>query len=129
MLSIGLNRAVDLLSRAQPGKTKGKSLGAHPADGKPVLLKAGRYGAYVEHGRLRATLPAGTDTETLDIERATALLAEKAGKATPQGNSKSQGKSKSGAGQKDRKRTKQTKPTGAAKAPARQRPAKSSTRS
>ncbi len=129
VLSIGLNRAVDLLSRAQPGKTKGKSLGAHPADGKPVLLKAGRYGAYVEHGQLRATLPAGTDTETLDIERATALLAEKAGKATPQGKSKSQGKSKFDAGQKDRRRTKQTKPAGPAEAPARKPAAKSSTRS
>ncbi|MGZ9074129.1 MAG: topoisomerase C-terminal repeat-containing protein, partial [Rhodoplanes sp.] len=94
-----------------------------PADGKPVLLKAGRYGAYVEHGQLRATLPAGTDTETLDLERATALLSEKAGKATPQG------KSKSGAGQKDRKQTKQTKPAGVAEAPARKRAAKSSTRS
>ena len=78
VLSIGLNRAVDLLSRARPGKTKGKDLGAHPADGQPVLLKAGRYGAYVEHGGVRATLPAGTDAEKLDLERATALLAEKA---------------------------------------------------
>jgi DNA topoisomerase-1 len=80
VLSIGLNRAIDLLSRARPGKAKGKSLGEHPADGKPVLLKAGRYGAYVEHGTVRATLPAGIDAESLDLDRAAALLAEKAGR-------------------------------------------------
>src|SRR5512144_590349 len=44
VLSIGLNRAIDLLANARPDKTKGKSLGEHPAARKPVLLKVGRYG-------------------------------------------------------------------------------------
>ena len=88
VLSIGLNRAIDLLSRARPGKAKGKNLGAHPEDGKPVLLKAGRYGAYVEHGDVRATLPAGTDPEALDVTQAAALLAEKAGRTAPKRKSK-----------------------------------------
>ena len=81
VLSIGLNRAIDLLADARPPRAKGKSLGEHPADGKPVLLKAGRYGAYVEHGTVRATLPAGTRPETLDLDRGVALLAQKAGRA------------------------------------------------
>ena len=81
VLSIGLNRAIDLLAGARPPRAKGKSLGEHPADGKPVLLKAGRYGAYVEHGTVRATLPAGTRPETLDLDRGVALLAQKAGRA------------------------------------------------
>jgi DNA topoisomerase-1 len=78
VLSIGLNRAIDLLANARPAKAKGKSLGEHPADGNPVLLKAGRYGAYVEHGTVRATLPQGTNPETLDLDRGLALLAQKA---------------------------------------------------
>jgi DNA topoisomerase I len=78
VLSIGLNRAIDLLANARPAKAKGKSLGEHPADGKPVLLKAGRYGAYVEHGTVRATLPEGTNPETLDLDRAVAALEKKA---------------------------------------------------
>jgi DNA topoisomerase-1 len=78
VLEIGLNRAVDLLSRARPAKAKGRALGEHPLDGKPVTLKAGRYGPYVEHGKLRATLPAGTDPEALDLERAIAILGAKA---------------------------------------------------
>ena len=80
VLSIGLNRAIDLLANARPAKAKAKSLGEHPADGKPVLLKAGRYGAYVEHGTVRATLPEGTNAETFDLDRAVALLAQKAGR-------------------------------------------------
>jgi DNA topoisomerase-1 len=80
VLTIGLNRAIDLLAKARPGKAKGRSLGEHPADGKPVLLKAGRYGPYIEHGQMRATLPAGTDAEGVDLERAVALLDAKAGR-------------------------------------------------
>jgi DNA topoisomerase I len=81
VLAIGLNRAVDLLSRARPTKAKGKTLGEHPEDGKPVLLIAGRYGPYVEHGKVRATLPAGIEAESLELERALTLLAEKQGRA------------------------------------------------
>jgi DNA topoisomerase-1 len=80
VLSIGLNRAIDLLANARPARAKGKSLGEHPADGKPVLLKAGRYGAYVEHGRVRATVPAGISPETLDLDHGVVLLAQKAGR-------------------------------------------------
>lgn len=97
VLSIGLNRAVDLLAKARPPKAKGKELGAHPGDGKPVLLIAGRYGPYVEHGKLRATLPAGTDAETLELQQALQLLAEKqgrsAGKTTKAGKSAASGQS------------------------------------
>ena len=86
VLSIGLNRAMDLLSRARPGKAKGKNLGAHPEDGKPVLLKDGRYGAYVEHGDVRATLPAGTDPEALDVTQAAAFWPKRPGGPLPSPN-------------------------------------------
>jgi DNA topoisomerase-1 len=77
VLTIGLNRAVDLLSRSRPAKAKGKDLGAHPEDGKPVILRAGRYGPYVEHGSTRVTLPDGAGAETLELNQALALLAAK----------------------------------------------------
>lgn len=81
VLAIGLNRAVDLLAQARPAKAKGKKLGVHPKDNKPVLLMAGRYGPYVEHGKLRATLPADVDGESLSLDGALALLAAKHGLA------------------------------------------------
>jgi DNA topoisomerase I len=120
VLSIGLNRAIDLLSRARP-KATAKNLGVHPADGKPVRLKAGRYGPYVEHGSMRATLPAGTAAEMLDLDAAVALLTEKAERAAPKGKSKS-----SGAEQTEGKRSKPPGTAASAGAPARKRAARSS---
>lgn len=81
VLSIGLNRAVDLLAKAATGKKPGRVLGNHPADDKPVRLRPGRYGAYVEHGATRATIPASLDEPTLTLEAAVELLATKAAKA------------------------------------------------
>ncbi|HYN37755.1 MAG TPA: topoisomerase C-terminal repeat-containing protein, partial [Rhodospirillales bacterium] len=104
VLSIGLNRAVDLLSRARPAKAKGKTLGTHPKDGKPVVLMAGRYGPYVEHGTLRATLPAGTDAETIDVQQALAVLAEKQSRAAG-----GKGPAKTGAAAKQAKAAPQRK--------------------
>ncbi len=40
-------------------------------------MRSGRYGPYVQHGSLRASLPSGVDAETLDVDRAVAILEEK----------------------------------------------------
>jgi DNA topoisomerase III len=56
----------------------GKALGAHPSDGKPVTLKSGRYGPYVQHGKLNATLPKDMNPETVTLEQAVEMLAIKA---------------------------------------------------
>ena len=45
LLSVGINRAVDLLAEA--AKTAGRSLGEHP-DGGEVHLKRGRFGPYFD---------------------------------------------------------------------------------
>ena len=79
VLSVGLNRAVDLIARSAKKRTPGKSVGEHPKDGKPILLKAGRYGPYLEHNRVRATVPKDLDPDALGLEQAVALLAAKAG--------------------------------------------------
>jgi DNA topoisomerase-1 len=82
VLTIGLNRAVDLL--AQPSKGRGgagfgtiRELGNHPGDAKPVTLSKGRYGPYIKHGSTNATVPKGQDLETLTLEQAVELLAAK----------------------------------------------------
>ena len=79
LLEIGLNRAVDLL--AESAKKRGRLLGTHP-EGGDVHLKAGRFGPYVEHNKLRATLPRGTEMSELTLEDGLKLLAEKAAKPT-----------------------------------------------
>ena len=85
VLSLGLNRAVALLADASSKKGKGKAVGNHPADGKPVMLKAGRYGPYVEHGKIRASLPKGVSEETVDLDQAVSILAAKSAKTPSKG--------------------------------------------
>jgi DNA topoisomerase-1 len=106
VLSLGLNRAVTLLADAPNKKSKGRTVGNHPADGKPVVLKAGRYGPYVEHGKVRASLPKGVSEETLDLDQAVSILAAKSANAPGKG-----GGGKAAAGKPAKKPTR--KPTAA----------------
>ncbi len=80
VLTIGSNRAVHLLADA-PRKAPPKELGLHPDDDKPVVQKVGRWGPYVQHGKLMATLPKGTDPDTVTLDMALELLAAKKGAA------------------------------------------------
>ncbi|MGH7077952.1 MAG: topoisomerase C-terminal repeat-containing protein, partial [Acetobacteraceae bacterium] len=54
-----------------------RSLGQHPGDGEDVLVRKGRFGLYVQHGRKVATLPRGTALDRVTLDEAIALLAEK----------------------------------------------------
>ena len=75
VLEVGINRAVDLLAEAQ--KKAGRTLGAHPEGGQ-VELKKGRFGPYVEHNKLRAPVPRGTEMADITLEDALVWLAAKA---------------------------------------------------
>jgi DNA topoisomerase-1 len=84
ILEIGANRAIDLIVEKESGAGKGfgrgttpaRELGDHP-DGGAVGVKAGRFGPYVNWGKVNATVPRGTNAETLTLEEAVALLAAK----------------------------------------------------
>ena len=83
VLTVGINRAVDLLATAGKGARRrqpGKELGVHPADQKPVTLHQGRYGPYVAHGRVYASLPRGMNESEVTLDAAVAMLAAKASK-------------------------------------------------
>ena len=87
VLTIGANRAIDLIVAKEegrggrrggaPGASSGKVLGDHP-DGGPVTLRAGRFGPYVNAGKINATLPKSTDPDALTLEEALRLIAAKA---------------------------------------------------
>ena len=53
------------------------------SDGKPVELFAGRYGPYVKHGGVNATVRDRERVDALTLDEALALLAEKSGKEAP----------------------------------------------
>ncbi len=88
VLTVGMNRAVELLAEAK-GRSGGAGRGAaplrvigpHPADGADINVKDGRYGAYVTHGGINATIPKGSDPLTISLEDAVTLLAERAEKS------------------------------------------------
>tara|TARA_A100001037_G_scaffold278974_1_gene280337 strand:- start:9 stop:728 length:720 start_codon:yes stop_codon:yes gene_type:complete len=79
VLEIGLNRAVDLLADA-PRRPAPEELGVHPRDKKPITLREGRFGPYIQHGTVRATLPKDKRDEKPSLELAIELVDAKAAK-------------------------------------------------
>ncbi len=83
VMTVGLNRAVALLAEGAKGRGARRPLreiGPHPTGGKPVVIKSGRYGPYLQHGGINAPLPKNADAEKITLEEAVAQLAER-GKA------------------------------------------------
>src|SRR5687768_5526931 len=82
VFDIALERAVALLKEPKQFGARGalKVLGKHPNDGQPVALYSGRYGPYVKHGKINATLPDPNAIATVTLEEAVDLLAAKSGK-------------------------------------------------
>ncbi len=89
VLTVGLNRAVTLIAeklargpgRGRRGKPAGRALGDHPTLGGPVTQHDGKYGPYVSHNKVNATLPSTTDPATVTLEEAVALIDARAGKS------------------------------------------------
>jgi DNA topoisomerase I len=90
VFDIALDRAVALLKEPKSFSARGalKVLGKHPDDNQPVALYSGRYGPYVKHGKVNATLPDEKMIDTITLEEALDLIAAKAGKGKPKGKSK-----------------------------------------
>ena len=78
VLTIGLNRAVVLLAEPAAERRRGpqllRELGDHP-EGGTIALYRGRYGPYVSHGGVFASLPRAADPDTFSLEEAVPLLA------------------------------------------------------
>ena len=74
VLAIGLNRAVDLLATKLASV---RTLGAHPKDQAPVIVRKGRFGPYVQHGNMVANLPRDVTMDDITLDQAAALVAEK----------------------------------------------------
>ncbi|WP_137133034.1 type I DNA topoisomerase [Rhizobium sp. FY34] len=88
VFTVGLNRAVTVLAEKQskgPGRGRTavaalKELGEHPSGGA-MTVREGKYGPYVNWGKINATLPKGKDPQSVSVEDALAMISEKAGKA------------------------------------------------
>jgi DNA topoisomerase-1 len=87
VFEVGLNRAVTLIAEKQAGggRRRGeaaslKDLGTHPVDGEPVKIMSGRFGPYIKHGSINANVPRGREPDTVTLDEAVALLAERVAK-------------------------------------------------
>ena len=83
VFEIDLTRAVELLAQANSGPAPIRELGNHPTEDGQIAIYAGRYGPYVQHGKIRATIAKSEDPESLTMEEALELLAAKAAKDAP----------------------------------------------
>jgi DNA topoisomerase-1 len=91
VFNIGLNRAVTLIAEKiakgprsrRFGADPGRPLGEHPTKGGPIVAKNGRYGPYVSHAGINATLPHDKTPETVTLEEAAALLDARAERGAP----------------------------------------------
>ena len=82
LLTVTLDEARALF--AQPKQRRGRTaapplrdLGADPSTNLPVVLKEGRFGPYVTDGTTNASLRKGDEVESITIDRASELLADR----------------------------------------------------
>ncbi|WP_029147941.1 type I DNA topoisomerase [Methylophilus sp. 5] len=115
VFSIDLEGAVKLLAAAN-GPTPLADLGEHPSGEGRIEVFSGRFGPYVQHNGLRATLPKSVAPEELTVEQALELLAEKAAKEGGKPSAKKPAAKKAAAPKAAAKKTTATKTT--AKKPA-----------
>ena len=85
IFEIGVNRAVTVIAEKKSkaparGSSVIKELGEHPDDGKPVNVMNGRYGPYVKHNKINATIPKDEEPDSVTLERALELIAARAAK-------------------------------------------------
>ena len=116
LLTITLEDALTVF--AQP-KTRGRAaaaplreLGEDPNSKQPVVVKSGRFGPYVTDGEYNATLRKDDDENTVTLERAAELLAEKRAKGpAPKKKGAKKAPAKKGAAKKSTKKTTTKKAT------------------
>jgi DNA topoisomerase-1 len=91
VFSVGINRAVSVLAEKEAKGAGGrgrstpaalKDLGEHPDGGGSITVREGRFGPYVNFGKVNATLPKGKDPATVTLEEALELIAAKGGSAS-----------------------------------------------
>ncbi len=80
VLTIDLDRAVELLKAKRKRNAPLKVLGAHPETGVDIEVRDGRYGPYVKHKKTNVSLPDDVGPEEVTLEQATELINQKLNK-------------------------------------------------
>lgn len=83
VFDIDLERAVALLAQANTGPAPIRELGKHPTEDGDIAIYSGKFGPYVQHGKVRATIAKSQEPESITMEEALELLAAKIAKDAP----------------------------------------------
>ena len=80
VLTVDLETSVELLKQARRRAAPEplKELGKHPDDDVVIGIFEGRYGPYVKHGKVNATIPKEREIDSVTLEEAMDWLAAKA---------------------------------------------------
>jgi DNA topoisomerase-1 len=84
VFTVGLNRAVDLIAQKAAGGFKrggGATVAAIQTfehDNGPITVRAGRYGPYVNQGKINATIPKDVQPEAVTLDQAVQWIAARA---------------------------------------------------
>jgi DNA topoisomerase-1 len=82
VLTVGLERALDLIREKEDRNKPERVVGSHPESGEPIEVWKGRYGPYVKHDGTNASLKDDQSIDALTMEEALDLLFDKGDKAT-----------------------------------------------
>ena len=78
VLTIGINRALDILSQApKGGKSKSgleRNIGKHPKSETSIDIYTGPYGKYIKYGKKNVRIPKGQEADTLTLEQAVEII-------------------------------------------------------
>ena len=117
VLNITMDAAVEMLKntkkRAAPEPLR--EVGKHPEDDAVIGIFEGRYGMYVKHGKINATLPKDTDINSVTLEQAIEWLDAKAAKSGVKKKAKKKAAKKKTAKKKAAKKKTAAKKTAAKK--------------
>jgi len=80
VLTVGMDRAMELIEEKEAKNKPQRVLGDHPETGQPIELWKGRYGPYVKHKGTNASLTDDQTIEDLTMEEAIELLDAKSKK-------------------------------------------------
>ncbi|MEC8022339.1 MAG: topoisomerase C-terminal repeat-containing protein, partial [Myxococcota bacterium] len=126
VLAVDFTRAMELLAQekrtSRRGGTQLRDLGEHPEKGGSVILMDGRYGPYVTHDKVNATLPKGSSPDVVTLEEAIELIAAKIAAGPKKRKSASKKASAKKKASSKKKATKK-KPAAKAKAAKKKKPA------
>ena len=113
VLTIGENRALTVLAESPKMKRQSQQItvGEHPRDGGTITAGRGRFGPYVKHGKIYASLPKGTEPEAATLEQAVELLDAQAAKKQAKGGTRAASTGKSSATKKSGGKANQTSQT------------------